>query len=63
MSRVDATVGHITMTGKPGGRVDAECGVCGQGIDVPPTFGPIPQDIMLAEWVKQHLHRGKGGTI
>ena len=48
-----ATVGPITVTEKPGGRIDAAC-VCGMGMDVPPTFGGIPQQVLLSEWAKQH---------
>jgi hypothetical protein len=57
-----ATVGHITLTAKSAGVVDAVCDYpgCGIGITVPPKFGFIPQDVMLAEWAKQHTHTQKG---
>lgn len=54
------TVGHITLTRKPGDRMDGECSICQTGINVGPSFGPIPGDVLLAEWIKQHTHTKKG---
>ena len=54
------TVAHITIAVK-GDRIDAECAKCGQGIDVGAHFGPIPGDVLVAEWIKQHAHKPKKG--
>lgn len=54
------TFGHITITPK-GDRLDAFCAKCQTGIEVGPTFGPVPGEVLLAEWVKQHKHTSKGG--
>lgn len=52
-------VGHITIT-KKRDRMDGACSICNTGIGVGASFGPIPGDVLLAEWIKQHTHQPKG---
>lgn len=49
-------VGHFTITEKPGGRVDVECGICKNGLETGPSFGPIPGEVLVVEFAKQHAH-------
>lgn len=56
------TIKHITITVK-GDRIDCDCSICGLGMDVGATFGPIPGDILIAEWVKQHTHKPKAKRV
>lgn len=58
MSDETMTVGHITITPK-GDRIDASCSKCNQGVDIPPRFGMIPGETLLAEWIKQHTHKSR----
>lgn len=55
-------IGHITISEKPRDRIGAECAECGQGIDVGRSFGVISGDVLLAEWIKRHVHKPKGGS-
>ena len=54
------TIGHITVTPK-GERLDASCAKCGQGMETGAMFGPIPGEVMVIEWAKQHTHTGRAG--
>lgn len=52
------TIEHITITPK-GDRIDASCSICHMGIDIGEKFGFIPGEVMLTEWIKQHVHKPK----
>lgn len=54
------TVGHFTVTESKKGpdRVWVECGKCGIAMEVGESFGPIPGDVMIETFVKQHAHAG-----
>lgn len=49
---------HITVA-VTADHYDAECSICHMGMKCGPQFGPIPGDILVAEWVKQHAHKAK----
>jgi hypothetical protein len=54
------TVGHITLTPKPGGRLEVECGICKEAMTAPQSFGGIPQDVLVKSYVEtSHLHKPK----
>lgn len=53
------TVGHITVTPKPHGHLDAECGKCGIGMTTGPRFGPFTGEDMVVAFAKTHQHKPK----
>ena len=55
----EITIGHVTIKELPNIRINVSCSICDQGIDIGPSFGGIPGDVLMAEWIKQHAHRPK----
>ena len=52
------TIGHITLTPKSLGRVEVSCAVCKEAMTAPPSFGGIPQEVLVENYVKtSHLHK------
>ena len=49
-------VGHFTVSEK-GARTWIDCTKCGIGMEAK-GFGPIPRDVMIETFVKQHAHAG-----
>ena len=58
LGAITATAGHVTVK-ITRDHYDAKCSICHMGMTCGPTFGPIPGDVMVAEWVKQHAHKAK----
>jgi hypothetical protein len=50
-------VGHFTVSEK-GPRTWIDCEKCGIGMEAK-GFGPIPRDVMIDTFVKQHAHAPK----
>ena len=53
------SIGHLTIKPVAGNKIESDCSICHLGITIPERFGPIPGDVMLAEWIKQHAHTPK----
>lgn len=53
-----ATAAHIRIT-VTADHYDAECSICRIGVKCGPKFGPIPGEILIEEFVKQHAHKPK----